>query len=78
VGILNHYPWDSVMEKRGNVNVWVRRTHQRRGIATALAEEADRRWSVNLSQQRFTESGARLAEYLSTRPADHYRSPEKG
>lgn len=65
VGILNHYPWDSALEKKGNVNIWVRRTHQRRGIGSALWAEAVRRWSVNLEQQRFTASGAALASHLA-------------
>lgn len=68
VGILNHYavdypPW----EKAGNVNVWVRRSHQRRGIATALWDEAQRRWPVSLDQQRFTVPGAALADALVNR-----------
>lgn len=68
VGILNHYPVDyPPWEKAGNVNLWVRRTHQRRGIGTALWEEAVRRWSVTLEGQRFTDSGAALANHLAER-----------
>lgn len=68
VGILNHYsvdypPW----EKEGNVNVWVRQPQQRQGIATALWDEAVRRWDVALDQQRFTESGVQLARALDRR-----------
>lgn len=64
VGILNHYGFDSIWEKPGNVNIWVRPDKQRRGIATLLVREAARRWDVNLDQQRFTESGAALATRL--------------
>ena len=64
VGILNHYGFDSVWEKTGNVNVFVRRNCQRQGIATALIMEADRRWPINLDQQHFTPEGAAFAERL--------------
>jgi len=64
VGILNHYGFDSIWEKTGNVNVWVREDHQRRGIATALLQEAATRWTINLDQQRFTPDGVALAEKL--------------
>lgn len=68
VGIANHYPVDyPPWEEAGNVNVWVRKSHQRRGIATALYDEAVRRWNVSLVGQRFTPSGARLAEHLIER-----------
>lgn len=70
VGILNHYPDDyPPYEKAGNVNVWVRKAQQRQGIATALWEEAVRRWNVRLDDQRFTESGSRLAAALDRRGA---------
>lgn len=80
VGILNHYGWDSDLEQRGNVNIWVRRTHRRQGVATALWGEAVRRWHVNLDQQRFTRAGAALAEHLANRvsPAQPGESPTKG
>jgi GNAT superfamily N-acetyltransferase len=64
VGILNHYGFDSAWEQKGNVNVWVRRNRQGRGIGTALINEAKTRWKINLDQQRFTPSGAKFAEKL--------------
>lgn len=68
VGILNHYPADyPPWERAGNVNVWVRKSHQRRGIATRLWEEAVRRWNPDLRAQRFTAAGARLAESILER-----------
>jgi GNAT superfamily N-acetyltransferase len=67
VGILNYYDFDSPWEVRGNVNVWVRRNAQGRGIGTALIEEAHRRWTIDLDQQRFTPEGAAFAERLRER-----------
>lgn len=68
VGILNYYDENMAPnphEQPGNFNVWVRPDRQRRGIATALLTEAKRRWpSLTLDQQRFTESGAGLAQNL--------------
>ena len=62
LGILNHYPADyPPHEREGNVNIWVRRSHQRQGIASLLWQEAVNRWDVSLDDQRFTESGARWA-----------------
>jgi GNAT superfamily N-acetyltransferase len=63
-GILNHYPMGHTLEEKGNVNIWVQPGWQGRGIGTALAREAMRRWPLNLKQQRFTPSGAKLAEKL--------------
>lgn len=78
VGILNHYGFDSPLERKGNVNIWVRRPNQHQGIGTALWDEAVRRWNPSLDQQRFTAEGVRLAEYLVTRPAPEEDSPPKG
>ena len=66
VGILNHYGFDSVWEKTGNVNVFVRRNAQRQGIGTALIHEAMQRWTINLDQQHFTPEGVAFAERLRT------------
>lgn len=65
-GILNHYaidypPW----EKAGNVNVFVDPTAQRKGIGTALAREAQRRWGpINVEQQSYTLAGVALMKHL--------------
>ena len=64
IGILNHYGFDSPWEKTGNVNIWVRRDQRRKGIGTALITEADRRWPINLDQQRFTPDGVEFAQRL--------------
>lgn len=72
LGILNHYPKDQPpWEKAGNVNIWVHPDAKRRGIGTALLAEADRRWSINLDQQRFTPEGAAFANaYTNTEEGD--------
>lgn len=73
VGILNHYPIDfPPWEKAGNINLWVRRSHQRQGIGTALVQVAEELWGpLNWEQQRFTPSGAALTEsILSRRPSN--------
>jgi GNAT superfamily N-acetyltransferase len=68
-GILNHYPFNAPhLEQKGNVNVWVQPGWQRRGIATALVQEAQARWGVNFAQQRFTTAGAALADALDPDP----------
>jgi GNAT superfamily N-acetyltransferase len=66
VGILNHYPEDHAlgMERAGNINVWVRPDRQKRGIATRLVREAQKRWAVNAAQQRYTPEGLRLLASL--------------
>lgn len=65
VGILNHYGFDSVWERTGNVNVWVRPDRQRKGIGRLLVAEANQRWPINLDQQRFTPDGVKFAETLT-------------
>lgn len=65
VGILNHYPVDNLpLERAGNVNIWVHPDWKRKGIGSLLWQEASYRWDINLAQQRFTLSGAHLANHL--------------
>lgn len=46
--------------------MWVKRNCQRRGIATALWTEAQRRWNCRWENQRFTPDGAAFMDaYLS-------------
>jgi GNAT superfamily N-acetyltransferase len=69
VGILNHYPQDLPWERAGNINVFVRPDHYRRGIATRLVDDALLRFHVDLPGQDLTPLGARfLTAYL--RPKD--------
>lgn len=64
-GILNHYGMDgSLLEARGNVNIWVDPAWKRRGIATALITEAVRRWDIDPAQQRYTPEGSALVTAL--------------
>lgn len=66
VGILNHYPVDMPpFERAGAVNVWVRRTHQRRGIGGALVRLANALYGpIDYDRQRYTAAGAALAESI--------------
>jgi len=68
IGILNHYPTDSVLEQAGNVNVWVHPDAQKRGVATALINEARKLWLINFQQQRYTPEGLRLLASLRRQP----------
>ena len=65
VGILNRYPMDfPPLERRGNVNVWVHPEHQRQGIGAELVRAALDRWVIDFTQQRYTTSGANLANKI--------------
>lgn len=58
VGILNHYPVDMELEKKGNFNLFIDPKAKRQGIASALVTEAIKRYKVDLRQQRYSEEGA--------------------
>lgn len=69
-GILNYYATDfPPHERAGNVNVLVDPKWQRRGIASKLLSEAQRRWTINWEQQAYTEAGARLVQAFLHEPA---------
>lgn len=62
-GVLNHYPQDfPPWEKAGNVNVYVDPGRRRRGVASALLDEAMRRWHLSADRQQYSDAGARFAE----------------
>lgn len=63
-GILNHYPTTTFWEQAGNINIWVDPVKLRRGIATALVQEALLRWRIDAEQQRYTMAGAKLVKGL--------------
>lgn len=70
-GILNHYPktvgilGTGDYEKKGNVNIFIDPRFKRQGIATKLLAEAERRWTINFQQQRYTLEGeAFIKAYL--------------
>jgi GNAT superfamily N-acetyltransferase len=59
VGIFNHYPFRTPEgQEPGTFNVWVKPGWQRRGIASRLANEALRRWTIDLARQKYTAEGA--------------------
>jgi GNAT superfamily N-acetyltransferase len=58
VGILNHFPMDTPWDAAGDITMFVRPDRYRRGIASALLDEARRRWTIDLDQQNFTHAGA--------------------
>ena len=60
-GILNHYPIDMPpWEKAGNLTMLVQPGWRRRGIGSALLDEARRRWPVDLGVQTYTDDGRRF------------------
>ena len=64
-GILNYYTKDiGDFEKAGNANIWVDPKCQGKGIGTALAREGMKRYGFDLTKQRFTPAGVRLAKKL--------------
>lgn len=78
VGILNHYPIDMPpWERAGNVNIFVRKSHQRQGIGTALWTEASGRWPVRLENQKFTAEGAAWANHIADLPPIPSPSPSR-
>lgn len=65
VGILNYYLDDNnPYETPGNVNMWVRPDMQRRGLGTRLLDEAQKRYWIDFSKQRYTEQGLAMVRRL--------------
>lgn len=67
-GVLYHYPVDFVLGemlvpvRAGSVNLWVDPARWGRGVATALAEAAFRRWpDLDLTLSEYTEGGLAVA-----------------
>ena len=65
IGILNYYPFalvdpddPRIVEKRGNINIFIDPKHKNKGIATKLVDEAVSRYNVDLRRQRYSEEGA--------------------
>lgn len=76
VGILNHYPVDTKWEKRGEVNVFIKPNHTRRGIGRALWTEAEKRWgtAIRLGGQMNTPDGIAFGEHLGLLDSRHRTS----
>lgn len=69
VGILNHYPVDMELEKKGNINIFIDPKAKRQGIASALVAEAIKRYKVDLRKQRYsTEGAAFINEFVRRLP----------
>lgn len=56
-GILYHYSFDTGFEPAGSVNLLVDDSYRKKGIATALLDEAVKRFKVNLKKQVYTRDG---------------------
>lgn len=60
-GILNFYPIKiPFLQEKGSVNIEVRHDRRRKGIATALLNEAIKRFEINLENQEYTHDGERF------------------
>ncbi len=60
-GILNHYPCEiPPYQKAGSVNIQIRPDRRRKGIATALLDEAIKRFNINLEIQEYTPDGEKF------------------
>lgn len=67
--ILNHYPFDFELEKKGNFNVVVKPENTGKGIGMALLTEGIKMFNINLQNQKYTTSGLRLVNtYLKRKP----------
>jgi GNAT superfamily N-acetyltransferase len=62
-GVLNHYPFTAFpYQKKGSINLEVRKDKRRHGIATALLNEARKRFKINLKKQDYTPLGKKFIE----------------
>lgn len=62
-GVLNHYPFTKFpYQKNGSINLVVRKDKRRQGIATALLDEARKRFKINLKRQNYTPLGKKFIE----------------
>jgi GNAT superfamily N-acetyltransferase len=77
-GVLNRFPMHIppervgrfmiAGERKGNIFILVDPDWQRRGIATALLDQARSRWKIKFEQQEYTPDGAAfIAYYLKSR-----------
>lgn len=62
-GVLNHYPFTKFpYQKNGRINLVVCKDKRRQGIATALLNEALKRFKINLKRQDYTPLGKKFIE----------------
>jgi predicted acetyltransferase len=67
-GVLNYYPFGfPPYQKKGSVNLEVRKDKRRQGIATALLKEGMSRFKINLKKQDYTPVGKKfIKNYLQS------------
>lgn len=63
-GILYYYGSGCYPEDPGNINLYVRPSNQRNGIATKLLLKAQTLWNIDFTQQTYTNSGLALCRKL--------------
>src|SRR6516165_6204371 len=70
VAMLNHYPKGEAgeLEQAGNVNLWVRPSHQRRGFASRLLREANNRRKSRETSPRRGADVEKLARISGSTP----------
>jgi hypothetical protein len=68
--MLNHYPKGEAgeLEQAGNVNLWVRPSHQRRGFASRLLREANNRRKSRETSPRRGADVEKLARISGSTP----------
>lgn len=60
-GILNFYSFNfPPFQKKGSVNIQVRKDIRRQGIASTLMNDAMKRFEINLMEQDYTPSGIKF------------------
>lgn len=60
-GILNFYPFNfPPFQKKGSVNIQVRKDKRRQGVASALMNEAMKRFDINLMKQDYSPLGKKF------------------
>lgn len=67
-GYLNYFPIEiPFLQEKGSINIVVRHDRRRKGIATALLNEAIKRFEINLENQEYTNDGERfIKQYKKT------------
>lgn len=78
IGVLHVYHKSTSQSPKGDISIRVDPQQRGKGIASTLLVEADKRWNVNLSQQRWTDEGAQFIERMREKAAKHKFKALKG